>query len=55
MTLLSKSDQEAVTAAINEVERQTDAELVTVLTAQSDDYSYIPCSGPASWHCCCRV
>ena len=42
MTLLSKSDQEAVTAAINEVERETDAELVTVLTAQSDNYSYIP-------------
>lgn len=42
MTLLSKSDQEAVSAAINEVERETDAELVTVLTAQSDNYSYIP-------------
>lgn len=42
MTLLSKSDQEAVTAAINAVERETDAELVTVLTAQSDNYSYIP-------------
>lgn len=42
MTLLSKSDQKAVTAAINDVERETDAELVTVLTAQSDNYSYIP-------------
>lgn len=42
MTLLSKSDQEAVTAAINDVERETDAELVTVLTAQSDNYAYIP-------------
>lgn len=42
MTLLSKTDQQAVTAAINEVERHTDAELVTVLTAQSDNYSYIP-------------
>lgn len=42
MTLLSKSDQEAVSAAINKVERETDAELVTVLTAQSDNYSYIP-------------
>ena len=42
MTLLSKSDQEAVAAAINEVERETDAELVTVLTAQSDNYNYIP-------------
>lgn len=42
MTLLSESDQQAVTAAINEVERETDAELVTVLTGQSDNYSYIP-------------
>lgn len=42
MTLLNKSDQEAVTAAINEVERETDAELVTVLTAQADNYNYIP-------------
>lgn len=42
MTLLSERDQEAVTAAINEVERETDAELVTVLAAQSDNYSYIP-------------
>lgn len=42
MTLLSKNDQEAVTAAINAVERQTDAELVTVLAAQSDNYNYIP-------------
>lgn len=42
MTLLSKDDQDAVRAAINKVERETDAELVTVLTAQSDNYSYIP-------------
>jgi putative membrane protein len=42
MTLLNESDQEAVTAAINEVERETDAELVTVLTAQADNYNYIP-------------
>ncbi|GAA0849935.1 TPM domain-containing protein [Marinobacter szutsaonensis] len=42
MTLLSKSDQEAVATAINKVERETDAELVTVLTPQSDNYSYIP-------------
>lgn len=42
MTLLSKEDQQAVATAINEVERDTDAELVTVLTAQSDNYSYIP-------------
>ena len=42
MTLLSKDDQEAVTTAINQVERETDDELVTVLTAQSDNYNYIP-------------
>lgn len=42
MTLLNKSDQEAVAAAINEVEQETDAELVTVLAAQADNYSYIP-------------
>lgn len=42
MTLLSKSDQDAVAAAIHEVERETDAELVTVLASQADNYSYIP-------------
>src|SRR5690606_5574426 len=42
MTLLSKSDQDAVAAAIRDVERETDAELVTVLAARSDNYSYIP-------------
>jgi putative membrane protein len=42
MTLLSKNDQQDVSAAINQVERETDAELVTVLAAQSDNYSYIP-------------
>ncbi|WP_166260378.1 TPM domain-containing protein [Marinobacter salicampi] len=42
MTLLSKNEQAQVTAAINQVEKETDAELVTVLTGQSDNYSYIP-------------
>lgn len=42
MTLLSKKDQQSVTDAIRTVERDTDAELVTVLTAQSDNYHYIP-------------
>lgn len=42
MTLLSKNEQQQVAAAIAAVERETDAELVTVLTAQSDNYSYIP-------------
>lgn len=42
MTLLSKQEQEQVAAAINAVERKTDAELVTVLTSQADNYAYIP-------------
>jgi putative membrane protein len=42
MTLLSESEQQQVTAAISAVERETDAELVTVLTAQADNYAYIP-------------
>ncbi|WP_100638384.1 TPM domain-containing protein [Marinobacter salexigens] len=42
MTLLSKQEQEQVAAAITAVERETDAELVTVLTAQADNYAYIP-------------
>lgn len=42
MTLLSKSEQQQVAEAINRVERQTDAELVTVLASQADDYAYIP-------------
>jgi len=41
-TLLTDSEQQQVAAAITEVERETDAELVTVLAAASDDYSYIP-------------
>lgn len=42
MALLTEQDQRAVAAAIAEVERHTDAELVTVLAARSDDYRYIP-------------
>ncbi|MBK1874966.1 TPM domain-containing protein [Marinobacter sp. 1-3A] len=42
MTLLSKQEQEQVAAAITAVERETDAEVVTVLTAQADNYAYIP-------------
>tara|TARA_R110002111_G_scaffold719_8_gene5574 strand:+ start:822 stop:1439 length:618 start_codon:yes stop_codon:yes gene_type:complete len=42
MTLLNKQDQEQVAAAISAVERETDAEMVTVLTAQADNYAYIP-------------
>lgn len=42
MTLLSESELQQVAAAIEQVERNTDAELVTVLAAQADDYRYIP-------------
>lgn len=42
MTLLSESEQRQVAAAITAVERETDAELVTVLAAQADEYAYIP-------------
>jgi putative membrane protein len=42
MTMLDDSAQQQVAAAIAEVERHTDAELVTVLAAQADDYRYIP-------------
>lgn len=42
MTLLTESELQQVTEAIERVERGTDAELVTVLAAQADDYRYIP-------------
>lgn len=42
MTLLSESEQKQVATAIAEVEKNTDAELVTVLARSSDDYTYIP-------------
>lgn len=42
MTLLTTTEQEKVAAAINAVERETDAELVTVLARQADNYAYIP-------------
>ena len=42
MTPLSKQEQKQVAAAISAVERETDAEIVTVLTAQADNYAYIP-------------
>ncbi|HZX51957.1 TPM domain-containing protein [Pseudomonas sp. XK-1] len=42
MALLNESEQRQVAAAINAVERETDAELVTVLAARADDYTYIP-------------
>jgi len=36
MTLLTENELQQVTAAIDRVERDTDAELVTVLAAQAD-------------------
>ncbi|MBT8764821.1 TPM domain-containing protein [Metapseudomonas boanensis] len=42
MKLLTESEQQQVAAAIQRIERDTDAELVTVLAAQADDYAYIP-------------
>ncbi|MCW2269986.1 hypothetical protein CQ065_17865 [Pseudomonas sp. MYb187] len=42
MTLLSEHEQRQVAEAIAQVERHTDAELVTVLASRADDYAYIP-------------
>jgi len=42
MTLLDENAQQQVAAAIARVERDTDAELVTVLAPRADDYAYIP-------------
>ena len=41
MSLLNEQEQRRVAEAITRVERDTDAELVTVLAAQADDYRYI--------------
>lgn len=40
--LLNEQDCKRVAEAIAEVEKHTDAELVTVLARQADDYRYIP-------------
>ncbi|MFT7246693.1 MAG: putative membrane protein [Candidatus Azotimanducaceae bacterium] len=42
MTLLTESEVQQVAAAIDKIEQSTDAELVTVLAHQADDYHYIP-------------
>lgn len=42
MNLLNKQERQQVTDAIAAVERETDAELVTVLAERADDYAYIP-------------
>ncbi|SEL50450.1 TPM domain-containing protein [Halomonas daqiaonensis] len=42
MALLSENEQRQVAEAIHRVERDTDAELVTVLAPRADNYAYIP-------------
>lgn len=42
MPLLTQQQLEAVANSIEQVEKHTDAELVTVLASKSDDYLYIP-------------
>lgn len=42
MALLNQQEQSQVAETITNIERQTDAELVTVLARQADDYTYIP-------------
>lgn len=42
MTMLNADQAQRVADAIAEVERRTDAELVTVLARRADDYQYIP-------------
>ncbi|MGK0498528.1 MAG: putative membrane protein [Oceanicoccus sp.] len=42
MALLVEQELQAIADAISAVEQQTDAELVTVLAQQADDYRYIP-------------
>jgi len=42
MALLNEFQQRQVAEAIAEVERGTDAELVTVLARSADDYAYVP-------------
>lgn len=42
MALLNNEQLERIAAAITEVEKHTDAELVTVLAKRADDYLYIP-------------
>lgn len=40
MTLLTVAEQQQIAAAIAHIERNTDAELITVLTRRSDNYAY---------------
>lgn len=45
MALLNKEEQRQVAEAVSRVEQRTDAELVTVLAAHADDYTYAPLIG----------
>lgn len=47
MALLTPEQQRQVEDAVTRAEQHTDAEIVTVLAPRADDYSYIPCYGPA--------
>ena len=42
MALINDTERQQIADLIAEVERHTDAELVAVLAARSDDYRYIP-------------
>jgi putative membrane protein len=42
MTLLNETELQQVARTITRIERDTDAEIVTVLAARADDYAYIP-------------
>jgi putative membrane protein len=42
MALITHSERQQIADLITDVERHTNAELVTVLAARSDDYRYIP-------------
>lgn len=42
MSLVTKEEQERISAAIRAAEEKTNAELVTVIARASDDYRYIP-------------
>jgi putative membrane protein len=45
MALLNREEQRQVAEAVRRVEQRTDAELVTVLAAHADDYTYAPLIG----------
>jgi putative membrane protein len=42
MALLTQAEQQLISASIAAIERDTDAELVTVLAVRADHYAYIP-------------